>query len=115
MASGAGSPQPNQSPRPSSELSPQGPDPPDSRPSSPLNPLAPEFVPFSLGLPPFDDDDELADDSDLPEHLERIDHLAEDTLLWSKFDESDHSGKPPPPCQCHNLPRGSCPEIMAYY
>ena len=70
---------------------------PSAHSGSTLNPFAPEFVPFAIGLPPFDDDDELADDSDLPEHADRVEHLVEDTSLWSKFRESDVSGEPPPP------------------
>ena len=82
---------------------------------SPLNPLAPVFVPFSLALPPYDSDDEFADDADTPQHAIRVHHLLEDAALWSRFDESDLGGEPPTPCECHQVSRGSCPDVMAYH
>ena len=88
---------------------------PSDSPRSPLNPLAPEFVPFSVSLPLYDSDDELADDAESPDHADRVDHLFEDTFLWSKFDESDLGGEPPTPCDCHQLARGACPEVKAYH
>ena len=88
---------------------------PSDSPRSPLNPLAPEFVPFSVFLPLYDSDDELADDAESPQHADRVDHLFEDTLLWSKFDESDLGGEPPAPCDCHQVSRGSCPDFKAYH
>ena len=88
---------------------------PSDSPRSPLDPLAPEFVPFSVFLPLYDSDDELADDAESPQHADRVDHLFEDTLLWSKFDESDLGGEPPAPCDCHQVSRGSCPDFKAYH
>ena len=82
---------------------------------SPLNPLAPVFVPFSLALPPYDSDDEFADDADTPQYAIRVHHLLEDAALWSRFDESDLGGEPPTPCECHQVSRGSCPDVMAYH
>ena len=83
-------------------------------PSS-LNPAAPEFVPFALRASTFDVDDDLLDDAEAQDFGTRIEHMVHDQQLWSRFCESDLSGSPPPPCECHGLPRGACPEVKAYF
>ena len=103
---------------PVSPCSPGPPEPPDTAsdiPRSPLDPLAPEFVPFSVSVPLYDSDDELADDAESPQHSDRVQHLMEDAILWSKFDESDLGGEPPKPCDCHQVARGSCPDVKSYH
>ena len=84
-------------------------------PLSSLDPLAPDFVLFSVSVPLFDSDNELADDADSPQHAARVHHLMEDAVVWSKFIESDLGGEPPAPCDCHQVSRGSCPDYKAYH
>ena len=35
--------------------------------------------------------------------------------MWFKFCESEQSSAPPEPCSCHNVFRGSCPDVKAYH
>ena len=86
-----------------------------------LNPLAAEFFPFAPYISFPDELDEGIDDSadlDSPEHsqgLARVDDLHINEALWSRFNESDDTAPPLPQCDCHNLPRGSCPEFKLYH
>ena len=87
---------------------------PMSDPPSSLNPFAAEFQPFSVGVPLFDSLDELADDLETPQASDRVAHLLEDANLWSRYVDADLGGEPPPPCQCHQMARGSCPDFKSY-
>ena len=80
-----------------------------------LNPLADEFFPFSVLLPPYDSTDELHDDADCERLALRADEIGADHGLWLKFHESDDFARPPEPCQCHQMPRGTCPDVKAYH
>ena len=79
-----------------------------------LNPAAPEFIPFALRTSTYDCNENQLDDADFEEHGERLEQMVIDEQLWSNFGEADLSGAPPPPCQCHGVARGACPEVMAY-
>ena len=91
------------------------PEQPTQPPPRALNPEASDFIPFALQSTTFDADDDHLDDAEAQDFVTRVEHMVEDQQLWSKFQDSDFSGKPPPPCDCHQLPRGACPEVKAYY
>ena len=83
---------------------------------SQLNPLANEFVPFTVcssfpesDLDPVDDVDFVGDPRLVARGPDIESHFVED-MLWNKFYSSDVSAKPPPLCDCHDLPSGSCPQ-----
>ena len=77
--------------------------------NSVLNPLARSFVP-SQG-PSFCSD--ITDDSGFLDADDEDPDL-DPSSLWSQFLRSDQSAPRPPNCQCHDLPRGSCPEFKSY-
>ena len=90
--------------------------------SSPgLNVHAEEFVPFFCFVPPYDDEDRRLDhdpdDLDDDELLgsSRIDDIFTEEALWQHFANSDDSGQPFAPCDCHQKPRGSCPAFKKYH
>ena len=82
---------------------------------SSLNPLADDFFPFSVLLPPYDSTDELHDDEDCERLAQRADEIGVDHGLWLKLHESDDFARPPEPCECHQMPRGACPDVKAYH
>ena len=90
-------------------------------PESVLNPLAHEFIPFALLLPEYDEVDEGLDHSEAP-YLDdpdssgalRVEDLLAEEVLWSHFHESDDTAEPLRDCDCHQLPRGSCPKITKF-
>lgn len=78
-------------------------------PVSSLDPLARSFVPGqgeTFGLDPPDDSGFLDNEDEDPD--------LDPSSLWSQFLDSDQSASRPSPCQCHDLPRGSCPEFKSY-
>ena len=66
--------------------------------TSTLSSDAQEFIPFALQSATFDADDDYLEHAEAQDFATRVEHLVEDQQLWSKFQESDFSGKPPPPC-----------------
>ena len=46
---------------------------------------------------------------------DRIDDMVNHEALWSKLSDSNDTAAPFDPCSCHNQPRGSCPDVKAYY
>ena len=82
-----------------------------------LNPHAQEFVPFrvvptSTGLDlEFVDDVDFHSDPVVEENRRRTESQVLDELLWARFHASDDSAEPPSPCNCHDLPVGSCPSV----
>ena len=92
----------------------QHPEQPAQPPVSELNPYATQFISFAVRSSTFDPDDDPLDDADFRDHEERVENLVADHQIWSKFCKSDDTGAPPPPCNCHALPRGACPETKAY-
>ena len=53
--------------------------------------------------------------SPVPPHDDEAEDLQLDSLLLEKFLAADQSAPAPPPCSCHDLPIGSCPEIKNDY
>ena len=61
-----------------------------------------------------DSDDDLHIDVDLLESA-RVDDIFTEEALWQHFQSSDDTGQPNKPCECHELPRGSCPDFKKYH
>ena len=57
---------------------------------------------------------DLFDDTVGPRASDRVDDILAEEAVWLRFCESEDTAKPYEPCQCHSLPRGSCPEFKQY-
>ena len=65
-----------------------------------------------------DDKIEILENLNYLEQKSGADRVADihiNEALWLRFRESDDLTTPYPPCDCHNLPRGSCPEFKEYH
>ena len=79
---------------------------PSSGPVQPSSPQTPQ-LPQSPGLPRVQGDEEEISDEAFSGALQ---DLALSVGIWEHVLQTDEDATPPPPCSCHSLPIGSCPE-----
>ena len=78
-----------------------------NRRTGPALPDCTRHVPASQPAEPHDSEGDDISEEDLSRALQ---DLAQSVGIWEHVLQTDEDAAPPPPCSCHDLPVGSCPE-----